>query len=109
MITDNGASRDERQELTNRQERIREILNRTFAPVELDIRDDSGRHAGHSGAQPEGETHYILTIRADAFAGRSRVDIHRAINKALAGEFETGLHALVIKASGTTGDTAQDQ
>jgi hypothetical protein len=37
-------------------------------------------------------------IGAEAFRGRSRLDIHRAINAALADEIAAGLHALAIEA-----------
>ena len=87
-----------RQELTSRFDRIRDTLCSVFHPVVLELKDDSARHAGHSGASPEGETHFILTIEADAFAGMSRVQMHRAVNGALKEEFDAGLHALMIKA-----------
>lgn len=87
-----------RQELTGRENRIRCILSQAFSPVELDVIDDSARHAGHAGATPGGETHFNVRIISTAFANMNRVERQRAINKALAEEFETGLHALSIKA-----------
>ena len=84
--------------MLTRELRIRDILTRTFAPETLEVTDDSARHAGHAGAAPEGETHFNVRITSAQFAGLSRVARQRAINKALAEEFETGLHALSIKA-----------
>ena len=84
--------------MTSRETRIRQILLQVFTPDDLDVVDDSARHAGHAGASPEGETHFNVRIVSDAFTGMSRVDRQRAINKALAAEFDTGLHALSIKA-----------
>lgn len=84
----------------SREIRIRNILSQAFSPLELEVVDDSARHAGHAGAAPEGETHFNVRIIADAFANLSRVERQRAVNKALAAEFETGLHALSIKAHG---------
>lgn len=84
--------------MTNRETRIRRILQQEFNPSELEVTDDSARHAGHSGARPEGETHFNVRIVAAAFSGLSRVARQRAINTALAKEFETGLHALSLKA-----------
>lgn len=81
-----------------REMRIRDILTRIFAPETLDVIDDSARHAGHAGAAPEGETHFNIRIISAQFSNLSRLDRQRAINKALAKEFETGLHALSIKA-----------
>lgn len=82
----------------NRSERIRIILTKVFAPSALDVVDDSHKHAGHAGAQPEGETHYTVKIVSPAFDGLSRVAVQRAVMDALKDEFDSGLHALSIKA-----------
>lgn len=87
-----------RPELTNRSERIRARLTQVFSPDVLNVTDDSARHAGHAGASPEGETHFRVEIVSAAFEGESRIARQRAVNKALADEFESGLHALNIKA-----------
>lgn len=84
--------------MTNRTQRIREKLNEAFSPEKLDVIDDSARHAGHAGASDAGETHFNVTISSTAFYGLSRVQVQRAINMVLSGEFETGLHALSLKA-----------
>ncbi len=87
------------QELTGRAARIRDALTAEFSPYQLEIRDESRFHAGHAGAAPGGGTHYAILIRASAFISMSRLARHRAINAALAGEFDTGLHALTIDAA----------
>lgn len=84
--------------MSGRRERIVEALTRTFAPSALQVVDDSARHQGHAGARPEGETHYSVHIMAEAFAGKTPVARHRLVNEALKDEFETGLHALAIRA-----------
>ena len=71
----------------------------SFETSELDIADDSARHAGHAGAAPEGETHFNVKIVSPDFKDMSRLAMHRAVTDALADEFETGLHALSIRAS----------
>jgi BolA protein len=81
-----------------RERRIRTILAETFAPEALEVIDDSGKHAGHAGAAPGGETHYTVRIVTPVFAGLSRVERHRRVNAALQGEFDAGLHALAIVA-----------
>ncbi len=83
----------------NRSERIHQILSDAFQPTGLEVVDDSHKHAGHSGARPEGETHYTVIISAAAFDGLTRVARQRAVMEVLKPEFETGLHALSIKAS----------
>lgn len=84
--------------MTNRSERIRARLTQVFSPEALTVTDDSARHAGHAGARPEGETHFKVEIVAAEFDGESRVSRQRAVNKALQDEFDSGLHALNIKA-----------
>ena len=82
-----------------RSDRIHSSLTKAFAPSVLEVVDDSHKHAGHAGASPEGETHYTVRITSSAFEGLSRVAMQRAVMAALKDEFETGLHALSIKAS----------
>ncbi|MBA3068573.1 MAG: BolA family transcriptional regulator [Hyphomonas sp.] len=84
---------------SDRRTRIEEILVEAFAPVSLSIIDDSTKHAGHAGAAPGGETHYSVEIVAEAFAGLSRVQVQRTVMLVLQTEFDTGLHALALKAS----------
>ncbi len=74
-------------------------LSEAFAPQRLDVIDESHQHAGHSGSRPGGQTHFRVTIVADAFRGKSRVERHRMINATLAGELASGVHALAIHAS----------
>ncbi len=81
-----------------RQTRIHAALSAALKPLELNVIDDSARHAGHAGASPDGETHYNVEIVAAAFAGLSRVAMQRTVMDALKSEFDTGLHALSIKA-----------
>lgn len=81
-----------------RAQRMHRILSGALAPQRLDIVDDSHRHAGHAGARIGGETHYSVTIVADAFVGESRVARQRRVNALLADEFASGLHALSIRA-----------
>jgi BolA protein len=83
---------------STRADRIAAALRSGLAPTALEVVDESHLHAGHAGAQPGGETHYRVHVRAPAFAGRSRVDRHRMVNALLADEFAGGLHALAIRA-----------
>jgi BolA protein len=86
-------------------EAIRRKLVARFAPVRLDIIDESHRHAGHAGARPEGETHFAVTITAAAFAGQSRLARQRLVHETLAEELRTRVHALslTVKAPGEDG------
>jgi BolA protein len=81
----------------SRAKRIQAILEAAFASSQVVVQDDSAQHAGHAGARPGGQTHYSVTIVSAAFAGQSRVARSRAVHDLLAGEFDTGLHALALR------------
>jgi BolA family transcriptional regulator, general stress-responsive regulator len=61
--------------------------------------DQSDQHAGHGGSRPEGETHFHVTVVADAFADRSRVARQRLVMTALADLLTGRVHALSIHAA----------
>jgi len=82
--------------MSRRADRIAEALRAAFPPAEVEVVDDSHRHAGHAGARPEGETHYSVRVVSPAFAGMSRVARSRAAHEAVAAEFAGGLHALSL-------------
>jgi len=84
--------------ISDRVTAIRDRLQRAFAPERLDIRDDSALHAGHAGAR-DGAGHYAVTIRAEAFRGRSRIQSHRLVYEALADMMPREIHALSIDAA----------
>ena len=69
-----------------------------FEPESMTVKDDSASHAGHAGAAPGGETHYSVEIVSEAFEGLSLVQIQRSVMMVLQAEFDTGLHALALKA-----------
>lgn len=69
-----------------------------LAPLELDLVDESAKHAGHAGAAPGGNTHWKLTIVSAAFAGTSTVARHRMIYQALGELMQDPIHALSISA-----------
>jgi BolA protein len=73
-------------------------LREAFTPQSLDVTDESHLHEGHAGHAPGGETHFMVHIVSPAFQGKSRIERHRMINAALAGELAGDLHALAIKA-----------
>jgi BolA protein len=75
---------------------IKEKLAGAFAPTELQVVNDSHRHAGHASSPKTGESHFSVVVVSPAFAGRSRLERHRMINHALAQELAGGVHALAI-------------
>jgi BolA protein len=70
-----------------------------FQPSVLNVIDESNQHAGHAGSHPLGESHFRVTIVADAFRGKSRVACHRMVNEVLTQELKARVHALAIEAS----------
>lgn len=86
-------------------ETIRAKLTAGLQPARLDIVDESHRHAGHAGARPQGESHFKVTIVAEAFTGQSRVARQRLVYALLAGELRTDVHALSL----TTLTPAEDE
>ncbi len=78
---------------------ITQKLTEAFAPQSLNVVDESHQHAGHAGHRPGGETHYRVYIVSQAFEGKTRLQRHRMINEALAGELAAGVHALAIHAA----------
>ena len=75
---------------------IERKLTEALAPTRLDIVDDSGRHAGHAGHRPGGESHFRIEIVSAAFSGKSRVERHRLDNAILADELTGPVHALQL-------------
>ena len=79
-------------------EMIRTKLEAAFQPTRLEVDDDSARHAGHAGARVGGESHFNVTIEAQAFAGAAKVARQRMVYHALSAELAGPVHALSVKA-----------
>jgi len=77
-------------------DKIREKLQ-ALKPRQLEIVDESARHAGHAGAQAGGG-HYQLLIVSDAFQDKNQVARHRLIYSALGDMMQQEIHALSIQA-----------
>jgi BolA protein len=81
----------------NRVAMIREKLTTAFAPTELDIEDDSAKHAGHAGAR-SGGGHFNVRIVSVEFSGKSLVERHRMVYAAMGDAMQSDIHALSIQA-----------
>jgi stress-induced morphogen len=77
---------------------IREKLSQAFAPMELEVVNDSASHAGHAASPGSGESHFSVMVVSGHFSGKSRIDRHRMVNSVLAHELDGPVHALVITA-----------
>lgn len=69
-------------------------------PTQIDIEDESHRHAGHAGAREGG--HFRLSIVSPRFAGLSTMQRHRLVYDAVGDLKAAGIHALSIQAKTQT-------
>ena len=77
---------------------ISRLLTAAFAPTYLAVINDSDSHHGHAGHDGSGESHFTVEIESAAFAGVSRVERQRMVNRALGDIPGQRVHALAIKA-----------
>lgn len=78
---------------------MRDKLEAAFAPQSLEIVNQSAAHAGHSGDDGSGETHFFIRITSDRFRGLSRIQSQRLVHGALADELAGPVHALALRIS----------
>ena len=76
----------------NRRDRIEQELREALGPQHLEVVDESRQHNVPKNA----ETHFNVTVVADAFEGMLRVARHRRIHELLEAELAGGLHALTL-------------
>lgn len=76
----------------SRQERIAHALTDAFAPLHLEVIDESHLHSVPAGAQ----SHFKLVVVSESFAHENLLGRHRKINALLHEELQSGLHALAI-------------
>jgi len=74
-------------------------LSSAFPAAKIELIDDSEKHLGHGGYNPDGESHFTLLIESADFAGKSRVERQRMIHAALGELVGNRVHALSIRAS----------
>jgi BolA protein len=77
--------------------RIRERLA-ALEPLDIELVDESSKHAGHAGWRPGGGTHWRLSIVSPRFAGKTTLARHRMVYQALGELMQNPIHALAITA-----------
>ena len=82
--------------MSDRRERILAALA-VLEATQLELVDESHRHAGHEGAR-DGRGHYALDITSAAFSGLLPLARHRRVYQALGELMQTDIHALSIRA-----------
>lgn len=80
--------------MTVKQE-MEQRLVAAFKPQQIEIVNESHKHAGHSGDDGSGESHFRILIRSEVLAPLSRVARHRAVHAAL-GDLNTRVHAIAL-------------
>ena len=64
---------------------IKTLIKESIPDAEIDIQDLAGD-----------ENHYSATIKSKVFAGKSKIDQHKLVYKALKGKMGNELHALAL-------------
>lgn len=77
---------------------IIEKLTKSLKPSSLTVLNESDSHSHHAGSPGTGESHFRVTIIAEIFENKNRVERHRLVNEVLAAELKDKIHALAIKA-----------
>jgi BolA protein len=75
---------------------IRERLQAALQPTYCEVIDESHLHRGHAGAR-DGRGHFRVKIASPAFAGRTRLEIHRLVYAALGDLMTSDIHALAVE------------
>lgn len=69
-------------------EKLAEILNQSFPTAKIEIIDLVGD-----------ENHYSVSVTDKIFSGKSRIEQHKLVNKALTDYLGYSLHAMQLKTS----------
>ena len=66
-------------------EELQSLIKESFPDAEINIQDFAGD-----------ENHYSATIKSKAFSGKSKIEQHKLVYKALKGKMGNELHALAL-------------
>ena len=80
-----------------RLDRLTERLRSALEPDQLEVIDDSHRHAGHAGAA-DGRGHFTVLVVSQSFAGLGTLKRHKLVYEVVGDMMTTDIHALSIKA-----------
>tara|TARA_Y100000590_G_scaffold297736_1_gene335610 strand:- start:3419 stop:3649 length:231 start_codon:yes stop_codon:yes gene_type:complete len=71
--------------MTLKLEQVKSLIKEALPDAEITIEDLAGD-----------DNHYSATIKSKAFAGKSKIDQHKIVYKALKGKMGNELHALAL-------------
>lgn len=75
---------------------VKKALVSSLRPTAIEVVNESGKHAGHSGWREGVVTHIHVKVASPLFDGKSRVERHRMVMGALAPQLADSLHAVRI-------------
>ncbi|MFT4700124.1 MAG: BolA protein [Yoonia sp.] len=75
---------------------INDAIKTKLNPASFEVINESHLHAGHSGDDGSGESHWKIVLDAPDLTGESRIARHRAVHDALGKDIIGRLHALAI-------------
>lgn len=76
----------------HRKEQIENLLQRDFAPLFVEVIDESHMHSVPENAQ----SHFKVTLVSDNFIDKSLIARHRSVNQTLSELLAHGIHALAL-------------
>ena len=78
---------------------IKEKLEKAFNPTQLQIIDESHKHAGHAGmaGKEPSESHFQVIIASEILSPMNRLARHRAVMDVLADLMVERVHALRLE------------
>ncbi|MCF6221869.1 MAG: BolA family transcriptional regulator [Robiginitomaculum sp.] len=78
---------------------IKEKLEKAFNPTQLQVIDESHKHAGHAGmaGREAAESHFQVIIASETLAPMNRLARHRAVMDVLADLMVERVHALRLE------------
>ncbi|MEI8324113.1 MAG: BolA family protein [Betaproteobacteria bacterium] len=77
---------------------MQQRLQQRLQATQLEVLDESWKHAGHGGANGTGfGTHFRVRIASPLFTNLPRVGRHRLVYDALQDFLDQGVHALAIE------------
>ena len=74
------------------QEQIEQALKNEFAPLHLEVIDESSNH----NVPEDNQSHFKVTLVTEQFTGKPLIARHRAVNAILDGEIRNRIHALAL-------------
>jgi BolA protein len=77
---------------------LEDQIRNALQVTDFQLRNQSKSHAGHSGVDDSGETHFKIMVVSPDFDGLGRLQRQKKVMDCVKPLFEQGLHALSIKA-----------